>query len=773
MVNQRKTVFFTLWLSYLLILAIPVAISAYLYHNMKDALTDNANRSNMAMLEQVKEVMENHLTDLDQLSMQVATHPKLQTLWNMNDGERYIEYWEAMKVMNNMQLGSKFIHNFFLYLHDQDVVLSQNMKTDTNTYFSNIMPYKNKTTEAVKELLFKGYHFNSFWPSMTVFDQSKEKNMITSAVTFPLGESRNVRATLVMYIDEQHIFNLLNQIKWANSASMYIVDATGETILSYSEHGMELDPDILLRMQGANNYKTTTHNGEKMLLSHTSGKSGWTYVSLAPERVVLSRVTELQKQALTLLVIAILAGTAIAYGMAYRNYSPIRDMVLSLMSSNGDAAPASSSASAARRMNEYEFIKSSIKHNLEEGKKLRKALEGHTPVVRAHYLSRLLKGQVSTGTFKQDSLDFIDVKFHSDYLSVVLIEVDDCSRFIKNNNEEEWALVRFILANLSQELIKERGHVIETEHNQLALLLQSQDASSFSKSERNKMIMKLKELIESRFKMNITIACSAIHEGLEDAGRCYSEALSALDYRIVHGIGKMIDYEDIKGLERQYYHYPMDIETQLMNMLKSGDFAGTEKLLDDLYTQNIESGTITPEMGKCLFFDLLSTLLKVMNALKLDTLHDGAAASFDPVKELLNSTSAGDMQFRLKELCRSICGSVQEARTAQGNRLNNELLAFIAEHYKDNNLSLTMIADHFDMTPQYISGYFKKHNNRNLTDYIVDIRLIEAKRLLAESGCTVLQIAQQVGYATDIGFIRVFKKQEGITPGKYREMIVS
>ncbi|MNW22068.1 DNA-binding transcriptional regulator AraC [compost metagenome] len=46
----------------------------------------------------------------------------------------------------------------------------------------------------------------------------------------------------------------------------------------------------------------------------------------------------------------------------------------------------------------------------------------------------------------------------------------------------------------------------------------------------------------------------------------------------------------------------------------------------------------------------------------------------------------------------------------------------------------------------------------------------EAKRLLEVPGMTVLQVAQGVGYSTDIGFIRVFKKIEGITPGKYREM---
>ncbi|MNY79103.1 DNA-binding transcriptional regulator AraC [compost metagenome] len=46
----------------------------------------------------------------------------------------------------------------------------------------------------------------------------------------------------------------------------------------------------------------------------------------------------------------------------------------------------------------------------------------------------------------------------------------------------------------------------------------------------------------------------------------------------------------------------------------------------------------------------------------------------------------------------------------------------------------------------------------------------EAKRYLEIPGMTILQVAEQVGYSTDIGFIRVFKKMEGITPGKYREM---
>jgi two-component system response regulator YesN len=46
-------------------------------------------------------------------------------------------------------------------------------------------------------------------------------------------------------------------------------------------------------------------------------------------------------------------------------------------------------------------------------------------------------------------------------------------------------------------------------------------------------------------------------------------------------------------------------------------------------------------------------------------------------------------------------------------------------------------------------------------------RLEAAKRLLAEMKYSVNEIAQMVGYNEINTFTRVFKKHEGVTPGKY------
>src|SRR5690606_7655593 len=227
--------------------------------------------------------------------------------------------------------------------------------------------------------------------------------------------------------------------------------------------------------------------------------------------------------------------------------------------------------------------KTSIAQTLAEGKELKEKLTGHIPVVRAYFLTRLLKGQAESSSMNESSLEFMGVHFHKDHMCVILIEVDDSSQFRIDDSEKDWALTRFILYNLSSEIIGDRGYVIETDRNQLALLMNLHDASEVSKSERDQTILELKQMIEERFKMKISVAVSSIHQGISATGRCYSEALNALDYRIIHGISSIIHYEQIQDMERTFYHYPMETEAQLMNYVKSGDYDHAVNVLDGLY----------------------------------------------------------------------------------------------------------------------------------------------------------------------------------------------
>lgn len=76
------------------------------------------------------------------------------------------------------------------------------------------------------------------------------------------------------------------------------------------------------------------------------------------------------------------------------------------------------------------------------------------------------------------------------------------------------------------------------------------------------------------------------------------------------------------------------------------------------------------------------------------------------------------------------------------------------------------------MNAKYLSSFFKEQTGENLSDYINRVRLSKAKLLLKGSNMTVNEAALKTGYNNCNTFIRVFKKYEGITPGKYKEQPV-
>ena len=64
--------------------------------------------------------------------------------------------------------------------------------------------------------------------------------------------------------------------------------------------------------------------------------------------------------------------------------------------------------------------------------------------------------------------------------------------------------------------------------------------------------------------------------------------------------------------------------------------------------------------------------------------------------------------------------------------------------------------------------YFQKHFARNFSDYLMAVRIENAKKILAATDAGMELVAQQSGFSSSSYFIRVFKETSGITPGQYR-----
>lgn len=98
-------------------------------------------------------------------------------------------------------------------------------------------------------------------------------------------------------------------------------------------------------------------------------------------------------------------------------------------------------------------------------------------------------------------------------------------------------------------------------------------------------------------------------------------------------------------------------------------------------------------------------------------------------------------------------------------------LTYIHENFSDPDLSLSIIAKQTGISPRTISDTFSEKYKINLKNYINQIRINEAKRLLLETELNINQIAYQVGFNSPANFNRVFKKITSRSPTEFKQSI--
>ena len=101
------------------------------------------------------------------------------------------------------------------------------------------------------------------------------------------------------------------------------------------------------------------------------------------------------------------------------------------------------------------------------------------------------------------------------------------------------------------------------------------------------------------------------------------------------------------------------------------------------------------------------------------------------------------------------------------NRLVERAKRYIERNFAAR-LSLGEIAASLGVSPSHLSRTFGANCELTLTEYIQSVRIAEAKRLLRDSGCTVAEAAARTGFDNPNYFARVFRRQTGVAPGKFR-----
>ena len=158
----------------------------------------------------------------------------------------------------------------------------------------------------------------------------------------------------------------------------------------------------------------------------------------------------------------------------------------------------------------------------------------------------------------------------------------------------------------------------------------------------------------------------------------------------------------------------------------------------------------------------LQAVMKVYNQLeKLATEEQGFYAVQDFLSILYELSLFEDART-LSTTSFAKIESVSDSRRVQ------KVQAYINEHFR-KEIRLVTLAEMVGMTPVSFSRFFRLRTGKTLSEYIIDIRLGAASRLLVDSTRTVAEICYDCGFNNLSNFNRMFKRKKGCAPKEFRE----
>lgn len=181
-------------------------------------------------------------------------------------------------------------------------------------------------------------------------------------------------------------------------------------------------------------------------------------------------------------------------------------------------------------------------------------------------------------------------------------------------------------------------------------------------------------------------------------------------------------------------------------LLQKESFAGIRKLLADsgrgikFYGQTFEQAMpmmmrMTEDNG----FDNVITFLQLLGLLSRSTEKESLASE----------------------------GFTSQALKSDSNRIQIAY-NYIMKRFQDQNIKIGDVATQVNMSPSAFSHFFHKYTNKSFTQFLVDIRIGHACKMLLDTDETIREICYQAGFNNIANFNRLFRKYRDTTPLEYR-----
>ena len=418
-------------------------------------------------------------------------------------------------------------------------------------------------------------------------------------------------------------------------------------------------------------------------------------------------------------------------------------------------------------------IEKTIKNLIEEHKQLELEKKKHSsmekymnqslPILKKQILPGLLRKQNNEDNLACFRMCYPTADIHADYC-VFLVNIVQNTNFRNEGHNITQPMIydmidkRLRLNELDIWVINEKGESIL----EVMICMQAQK-KPMSMATYQELLYQIKHLLECFCDFMILSGnpCS----GIESVYESYQQAVIALQQSFLHQPCNVVFYNSNQKVTIAVFSEE-EIQSFGKTLLEQAKEKAIVELSNIMECLKTYDGTPTSSI-KDYLLQIVKMIYRVGQMKNTSILDE--SENLDKVREkIFNMSFLIEASYYINEKVEMLYSISEEYE--ENNLFVEKIQQYIRNHFSNPNLSLSLLAKEFSLSDPYLCKIFKKAANLTVNQYILNQRLDYAKQELVHNYKRIKQIAREAGFSDSNYFVKVFKKNMGVTPLEYREL---
>ena len=709
-----------------ILLVLPIIIGAVAYRSAFVALEEGAKKLHEAVITRAADLWSSEFQDIRASVGALATNRSVREFALLPDpygGSRVYQVREAVNQLGSLLVAEDLLREVYIVYPSNGVIVSRETAYRLDRFYPVHLSYPGIGSDGWAELLASSATPYTILPAASVsfFDGAPEDIVTLISPIIDLPEP----ARIVILLRTQGIADLFSGIDLTAGGWAALLERTGTpvTVLGESENCCAGAVPL-----GFDGLSQTVVPGNRLLTRSSAAGGDWQFVSSVPLSSITRSLRAIWQVTGFVLAAILVIGAAISAFLGFRLLRPVR-----LLS--------------------------------QDRERLQDEVAAQEPFLIASFLGRLFRGDFASETEISSHQALVHIDLSGSWFAVATCHIVGDSSY--TTPIKEATRYRLIVSEAVDRTTSEIPvhQYIATEDTLTLLLVGFSADPGRSRAKLEQVVSRAMEFVPAEMAGLCSWGVGSSQQRLIDVSQSHREASIALEYQEIRHEHTLVFYEDIPRREPGY-SFPAEVENRVTSLVRSGHADELVELLAQLHYENIDSRHPDSLAPRLFAKDLLCTVMKLveLHLIKDQSSQDEIIGALDHAESEPPHRQA-DVAVDLLRQISVICDAQKKSHN---DDLSSRIVTYVEEHYADTDLSRASVAEAFSLSEAYVSQFFKEQAGETLGTYIQDLRLREARRLLAEGAIPVKDIGERVGYATYPTFARAFKKAFGVSATDFR-----